>query len=257
MSEVHGIAAATGSARLEVWLVDPGFGLEVRGGRVINRPGVGHVALVRLDGSVTRKIVAPPIPIHTVHEAAFKPTAAAVFGDDLGGPGDVWVADGYGAGLVHRFDRDGVYMATISGEEGRAGAFRNPHALLIAERRGSPELIIADRHNSRLQVYDLDGHFKRVISHERLVTPSALATFQGRLYVAELQGGIEVFDERGRHDHSILERTTQRPDGWPNLAVDGRIERPDLQSDRLNSPHGIAVGPDGSVYVAEWVQGGA
>lgn len=139
---------------------------------------------------------------------------------------------------------------------GRAGALRNPHALLVIERGGDPELIIADRHNSRLQVYDLDEHCKRAITSDRIVTPSALAEHQGRLYIAELQGGIVVLDERDRYVHTIPPRATLRDAGWPNLAVDGRIERPELRRDQLNSPHAIAVGPDGSIYVAEWVQGG-
>ena len=256
VSDVHDLAWDATSTGEQLWIVDPGFSLEVRGGRVVNRQGEGQVVAVDLEGRRIRTILAPPLPIYTIHEAGFRPTSVAIFGRTHGGNGDVWVADGYGTSLIHRFDSDGNPIATLSGEEGRAGAFRNPHALLFRVRRGSPELVIADRHNSRIQFYDAEGRFKRALTDSHLITPSALAFRDGRLYVAELQGGIEVFDDDDRHIESILPQTTARPTGWPNVEVDGRVDRPKLAPGRLNSPHGIAVDGDGALYVAEWVQGG-
>jgi hypothetical protein len=46
-------------------------------------------------------------------------------------------------------------------------------------------------------------------------------------------------------------------DAWPNArAANGDIVRPPLRPGVLNSPHTLAVDPDESVYVAEWLIGG-
>ena len=208
------------------------------------------------DGRIEMTIPAPPITIYSVHEAAFRPTAVSVVDDQFGGQGEIWVADGYGTGLVHQFGQDGSYKMTISGEEGRAGAFRNPHALLIVQAKEGPELLVADRHNSRLQIYDLQGKYKSSIVDDHIVTPSALAEHGGRIYVAELQGGIVVLDESRKYVGTIFPRESKRQIGWPNEVVDGRLQRPALTRGRFNSPHGLAVLEDGSIVVAEWVLGG-
>ena len=40
----------------------------------------------------------------------------------LGGNGDIWVADGYGASLVHRLSASGDYLQTIDGRTGPAAS---------------------------------------------------------------------------------------------------------------------------------------
>ncbi len=167
------------------------------------------------------------------------------------------MADGYGTFLVHRYAADGTYVSSISGEEGRAGAFRNPHALHVDLRHKEPELYIADRHNSRIQVYDVDGRYKRSFGQDNLVTPTAFAGHDGRLYVAELRGGIAVLDADDRLEGFIGGADDARPDPWPNARDQrGRLVRPKVAADRFNSPHGLAADSRGTLYVAEFVIGG-
>ena len=97
-----------------------------------------------------------------------------------GGNGDIWVADGYGQYLVHRYSADGTYIQTLSGEEG-AGRFNCPHAVFIDRRHAQPEVWVADRGNGRIQVYSLDGSFLRVVGQGWLISPSALLPTQGGL----------------------------------------------------------------------------
>lgn len=61
----------------------------------------------------------------------WSPTAVAVIEET----GDVWVADGYGQDLVHRFDMSGQHVRSLTGEEG-AGRFSCPHGLVVDRRRG-------------------------------------------------------------------------------------------------------------------------
>ena len=52
-------------------------------------------------------------------------------------------------------------------------------------------------------------------------------------------------------------RFALRP-GWPNGVdeLQHPVRAPDLAHGRFNSPHGLAVDADGSLYVAEWLIGG-
>jgi hypothetical protein len=257
-AEAHGLAVVGNESEQHLWIADPGFKILVTEGKHHVEGDGGGVYEYTLDGRLLRTIREPPIPFHTIHSAPYKPTSVAVFEGRIGGNDDVWIADGYGTSLVHRYSRDGRYSSSISGEEGRAGAFRNPHALVIDARHSDPELLIADRHNSRIQAYDLDGHFKRSFGSGVVLTPSAFAIHAGRLYVAELHGRIATFDDRDRLEGYLgdSDELPRRP-GWPNAQdAGGRLIRPAFVPQQFNSPHGIATDSAGTLYVAEWVIGG-
>lgn len=79
------------------------------------------------------------------------PTSAAMADD-----GEIYVADGYGNSNVHRFATDGSLRQTW-GEPGQApGQFTTPHAIWV-DRGG--KVLVADRENNRIQVFDRDGGF--------------------------------------------------------------------------------------------------
>ncbi len=79
---------------------------------------------------------------------------------DIGfGPGgDVFVVEGHGRGegRVLRFDRSGKFIASWGGKGKGPGQFDQPHSILVtADNR----LLVADRENRRVQVFDLDGKY--------------------------------------------------------------------------------------------------
>ena len=137
-------------------------------------PGQGQVVKFGLDGA---EVTSLPRPLHAAYETGFfAPTAVAVDGPRHGGNGDVWVADGYGESLVHRYSVDGRYLSTLTGEESPGGRFNCPHGLFVDRRHSTPELWVADRGNTRVQVYDTDGHWLRTVGEGFLNSPSAFAT---------------------------------------------------------------------------------
>src|ERR1051326_8901073 len=71
--------------------------------------------------------------------------------------GDVYVADGYQNSRVVRFNKDGKFVKIIGGTKGKAtGQFDLPHVVLL-DSKG--RVIVADRTNGRIQVFDQEGKF--------------------------------------------------------------------------------------------------
>jgi hypothetical protein len=182
-----------------------------------------------------------------------------VFQQGQGGNDDIWIADGYGQNLVHRYSKEGDYLGSINGSEGTAGAFSCPHAVFVDTRKDVPELYIADRTNRRIQVYDLEGTFKRSFGADFLTSPSAFAVAGDRMFVAELRARVTILDASDRLVGYLGENEAVcAVEGWPNMKDSrGQTVRPGhLAPGKFNSPHGIAVDSRGDVYVVEWLIGG-
>jgi hypothetical protein len=197
-------------------------------------------------------VLSLPFPnLDRYDDPKYAPTWVSVFEERFGGNGDVWVADGYGAAYVHRYDRNGNYLSSLDGTTG-AGRFRHPHGLHVDTRKNDPELYIADRMNRRIQVYDAEGTFKRLvpdavdtsacafISHgEFTLIPEA--PYRARLTI--LDPDDRVVATLGENDQACT-----RP-GFPN-------DRALVEPGRFVTPHSVAVDAAGSIYVVEWITGG-
>lgn len=264
--EAHGMALAFEASSEYLWIADPGAKRNPnRGYEYSPTPRRGQVAKFDLAGRVAMRLERPKLPIYG--EGTYSPTSVTVFQNRDGGNGDVWVADGYGQSVVHRYSATGDFQRSIDGTEGRAGRFNCPHAVFVDTRGRDAELYIADRTNRRIQVYDLEGRFKRSFGQDFLTSPSAFACWGDYLFVAELRGRVTVLDLEDRlvgylGAHPVISEaepgSPQEPPGWPNRkGASGSLVRPkDLTAGAFNSPHGIAADATGNLYVVEWLIGG-
>jgi hypothetical protein len=279
LTEGHGITLVQEGSEELIWITDPGFiffagkgaGDEVW--RVLFGAGVyletraPRVVKMTLQGEILAELPLPATDpeLYQGLMGQYCPCGSAVDEERFGGTGDIWVADGYGSSLVHRFDKDGRHVLTLTGEEG-GGRFLCPHAVFIDRRAGkTPELYIADRENKRVQVYDLEGRFLRVVGEGFLNSPSGFAQWGETLVVAELYSRLAVLDGDDQLIGYIgANRQAEEGQGWPerpgwpnSLGGDGRMEAAELaQHEALNSPHSLAVDADGNLYVSEWLVGG-
>lgn len=240
--EPHGFEPVGG----EMWIGDVGFKRRVRGGEFENERRTGRVVLVDDSGAVSKELVDPG--------NGWSPTAIASVEET----GDVWVADGYGENLVHRFDADGRCVQTLTGEDG-AGRFDCPHGVVVDRRRGSPELYVSDRANARIQVFDVRGRFLRVAAAGVVVTPTDMTIVGDELALTDFtQARVTILDV----DDQLVEHVGANPqaparDGWPNARDDrGNLVRPPLEPGAFNSPHTLAADGAGNLYVTEWLLGG-
>lgn len=121
------------------------------------------------------------------------------------------------------------------------GEFSNPHGLTFIP--GSTDVLVADRENSRLQLFDRDGKFKRQWHGAK----DAVTT--GRVFAVAAGGAGELFVGVRREDYD-----TQHT-GVLKLDRDWKIEMAigfgNPGDPVFNAVHDLAIGRDGSIYVAE------
>ena len=201
---------------------------------------------VTLTGEIVLSLARPDHPAYG--EGKYSPTWVAVNETRFGGTGDIWLADGYGSSLVHRYDAQGRYLLTLDGESG-AGPFKTPHGIAFDFRRGAGELYIADRSHQRVQVFDGEGNFLGVFGADIFDRPNGFVFSNDYLIASDLRGRISILDAQ---DH-LVEHLGANPaiseqSGWP--------DRTRLEAGKFNSPHGLAIAPSGDIYVVEWRAGG-
>lgn len=283
-TEGHGLTLVKEESTEYLWISDNGDKAVKEEGYELNymRPpgsfqASGKVVKKALDGQTIMTLPKPEISIYK--EGKYSPTAVAVNEERYGGNGDVWVSDGYGQNCVHRFDKEGNYKQTITGEEG-AGSFEVPHGIWIDRRKPEPELCIGDNVRllgpqpltyegsvrkemnlqGRIQVYDLDGNFKRSFGRGLITLPrKGVATHEGFLIVPELYARVAVFDLDDNFAGYLDDNREAVDDSeWPNSRdQNGEMVRPNvLKPGRVHSPHDIAMDSKGNLYLSEYLIGG-
>jgi NHL repeat len=169
--------------------------------------------------------------------------------------GEMFVSDGYGNARVHRFSATGELLASW-GEPGHGpGQFNLPHSIAV-DRSG--RVFVADRENSRIQIFTSDGEFLK--SWDWVNRPDDLfIDEQENLYIAELGWNVpspEVphyrFSKHAPVGHAPIARVTI-------CDLDGNIQTQiggydPLLPGNFIVPHGIWADSHGDFYVGEVVK---
>ena len=82
----------------------------------------------------------------------YQPTDTAI-----GPDGSIFVTDGYGNSRVAKFNKNGIFLKQWGDRGTGRGQFNTPHSIVIDK---NANLYVADRQNSRIQVFDTEGNFK-------------------------------------------------------------------------------------------------
>jgi hypothetical protein len=174
-------------------------------------------------------------------EGQFNPTAIAVRPD-----GGFYVADGYGRSWVHEYSQDRKWLRAFGGNGTEPGQMRTPHGLWLDTQAEAPLLVVADRENGRLQRFSLAGELVDVIKAD-LRRPCSLAR-RGDVYaVADLTGRVTLVDAQ---TGALRVHLAEQPD--PAKRAQNGIPRADWRAGEFLSPHGVAFGNDGALYVQDW-----
>jgi len=101
--------------------------------------------------------------------------------------GSMFMSDGYGNARVHKFSADAKHVSSW-GEPGKGpGQFNLPHGVWV-DSRG--RLLVADRENDRVQVFDQDGKLLEVWPTELIGPAFFYVDADDIVYVAEHNGGM-------------------------------------------------------------------
>ena len=158
--------------------------------------------------------------------------------DDVG---NIWVSDGYRNCRVHKFSPQGELLLSF-GEPGHArdlrdttdgpGLFHTVHGIWAHKGR----VYVADRENNRIQVFTYDG--AHLATWPRFERPTKLYVEprEELLYVSELEDQISIVSLEG----DIVGRYGTERSHDPG---------------KFWGPHGIWCDSEGSIYVAEVLEG--
>lgn len=208
------------------------------------RPSAHEVVKLRLDGQSEWTLSYPKEAGIYKDAAGFNPCAVTVAPD-----GSIFVADGYGSNYVLKFDKARKFIKAFGGPGVEEGKFKTCHGIAFDPRHDKPLLLVCNRNNNRVEHWDLDGNFVRVIQKD-LRMPAAVHIRGDLAVIPELQGRVTVLAKSG----AIAAQVGDNP-------VESQRANFGLPQDQwklgiCNSPHGASIDKDGNLIVAEWTQFG-
>ena len=133
------------------------------------------------------------------------------------------------------------------GEE--PGKFKTCHGIALDLRHEKPLLFVCNRNNNRVEHWDLDGNFVRILQKD-LRMPAAVHIRGDYALVPELQGRVTVLNKDGSIAAQLGDNPNEKHRANYGLAQDQWVEG------ICNSPHGGSIDHEGNLIVSEWSQFG-
>src|SRR3984893_7605222 len=157
--------------------------------------------------------------------------------------GDIFVTDGHGKNdRVVKFSKDGRFSKTWGHHGAGPGEFDQPHDISIGGSQG--HVFVADRSNSRVQIFDQDGNF--IAAWKQFGRPSAVyVSKDDTLYVSDSQSNSTVNPGYAR---GITVGSAK--DG----SIKAFIPDPDLAEadvNRISGASGIVADDQGTIYATD------
>ena len=204
------------------------------------RPSEHEVVKLKLDGSQEWAIHFPEKA--GIHKEAkeFNPCAVTVAPD-----GSIFIADGYGSNYVFKLDKDRKFVKAFGGPGEEEGKFKTCHGIALDTRQEKPLLFVCNRNNNRVEYWDLDGNFIKVIQ-KNLRMPAAVHIRGDYALVPELQGRVTVLNKDG----SIAAQLGDNPD--EKQRANFSLPQDQWKDGICNSPHGASMDKDDNLIVSEW-----
>jgi hypothetical protein len=167
----------------------------------------------------------------------------------IGPNGDLYVGDGYGSSYVNHYNSKGEYIRTFGGKGTEIGQLDCPHGIILDKRGPEPVLAIADRGNSRIQRFTLDGRPLDVVAGTNM--PCHFSFFKnGDVVVPDLGARVTLMD---RHNQVIEHLGDDSSSKWRDTRTQSRDH---FVPGKFVAPHGACFDHEGNIFVVEWVEVG-
>lgn len=199
-----------------------------------------QVVKTTLDGTVVWE-KGIPVEAGVYKDTPYIPTNVAFSPN-----GDFYVSDGYGSDWIHQYNIKGEYLRTFGGKGKEPGKVLNAHGIWVDTRGKEPMLVVADRANSRLQYFTLDGkHVKFVTDGMR--RPCHFNIRGDLMLIPDLDSVVTILDRRNKV-------VVQLGDGAPSKLRGA--PRGEYIPGKFIHPHDAQFLRNGNILVAEWVPTG-
>jgi hypothetical protein len=167
----------------------------------------------------------------------------------IGPNGDLYVGDGYGSSYVNQYNSKGEYVRTFGGKGTEAGKLDCPHGIILDKRGPEPVLAIADRGNSRIQRFTLDGRHIDFVSGTNM--PCHFSFFKnGDVVVPDLGARVTLMDRDNRVITHLGDDSSSK---WRDTRIQSRDH---FIPGKFVAPHGACFDHEGNIFVVEWVEVG-
>ena len=176
----------------------------------------------------------------------YRPTNVAIAAN-----GDIYVGDGYGSSFINQYNQKGEFIRTFGGFGKGDDQLDCPHGLWVDARAESQLLVVADRGNSRLHRFTLEGkHVDFILGTTKL--PCNFDERKGHVVIPDLLSKVVVLDRSNKVVASLGEGEYSKDD-WDFA----RNQAPGtFAPGRFVCPHGACFDHEGNIFVVEWVDSG-
>ena len=159
--------------------------------------------------------------------------------------GDIYVSDGYGNAVIHKYDPGGRLQLSWGKPGTGPGEFNLPHNI-CCDTDGW--VYVADRENHRVQVFDGNGRFENQINN--MHRPSGLAITPGKCPYC-IVGELQAYQPVNRSTPNLGARISILDQQSNVLARIDRGMGPGTEPGQFISPHSISLDSHGDMYVGE------
>jgi sugar lactone lactonase YvrE len=235
-----------------IWAIDKGSDMIIRfnpEGRVTMVFGRKQEASDETTGPLKHPV--PPLP---AEDGRFRQVTDVAFGPE----GDIFISDGYINSRIAKVDKDGNWIKSWGNRGTNSGEFNTPHNI-AADAKGN--VYVADRGNRRIQVFDSEGKFLRIITVDVPFDENARPAIGNKPDLKTYQQ-VQTFVPGAPWTVCITPPPNQvlyTSDAYPGrvykLSLDGKVlgvlGQSGKQLKQFGWIHGIACPSENEIYVAE------
>jgi hypothetical protein len=235
-----------------IWAIDKGSDMIIRfnpEGRVTMVFGRKQEASDETTGPLKHPV--PPLP---AEDGRFRQVTDVAFGPE----GDIFISDGYINSRIAKADKDGNWIKSWGNRGTNPGEFNTPHNI-AADAKGN--VYVADRGNRRIQVFDSEGKFLRIITVDVPFDENARPAIGNKPDLKTYQQ-VQTFVPGAPWTVCITPPPNQvlfTSDAYPGrvykLSLDGTVlgvlGQSGKQLKQFGWIHGIACPSENEIYVAE------